>query len=117
MVVAPMLAVLLWQIAASGGQDPLAILANSRRIESRHVGPAGEHSATYAAFDALSERSDRTEVLPLLKHPSPIVRAYMAWHVTRAFPTDIPRLAPLLSDDAPIDTIVGCISDHETVAG
>src|SRR6185503_11328602 len=84
-------------------------LARERQVESEHVGYAGASSASYARFAAVLEKAPGAQELALLRHESPIVRAYVANDVAQRHPRDARALLPLTRDDAVVMFMDGCI--------
>ena len=84
-------------------------LARERQVESEHVGYGGVDSASYARFAAVLEKAQGPQELALLRHESPIVRAYVANDVAQRHPRDARALLPLTRDDAAVIFMDGCI--------
>ena len=86
-------------------------LAQFSTVDSSGIGAGGSRSDSYRAYHALEEALTEAQATALLLHESPIVRGYM---LTRAraqaneVDVDPMRFAPLLRDDAVVDTRSGC---------
>lgn len=92
-------------------------LATFDRVESSHVGAAGAPSAAFAAFTAVRERATPGDLLALLRHPRPVVRAYVAQHLVREVPGELPAAMTLLEDPTPVGQLEGCMMSTSTVGG
>lgn len=92
-------------------------LARFGRVTSPRVGPDGEPSPEYQAYEAVVESAAKDEVIRLLRHESPVVRTYMARHIIYHWPEDAPALRRLLSDEAWVETLDGCIAGGVRVGG
>jgi HEAT repeat protein len=93
------------------------VLAGFLRIESSHIGAAGAPSAAFAAFDAVRQLATEEDLVALLRHPSPVVRGYVAQHVARAVPRALPAALALLGDTTPVGQVQGCMISEGTVGG
>jgi hypothetical protein len=84
-------------------------LARERQVESEHVGYGGAESASYARFAAVLDKASGQQELVLLKHESPIVRAYVANDIAQRHPRDARALIPLTRDETVVTFMDGCI--------
>jgi HEAT repeat protein len=102
---------------APASRAALDELARANTIESEAIGYAGKKSTVYAAYRRLVDAIGREDVLALLKHPSPVVRGYMADEVLEEYPSDVDRLETLLADAAHVGTQMGCVGGGDSVSG
>src|SRR5262245_44205340 len=63
-------------------------LARFTRVESAAIGEGGQPSKIWAAYEAVAKQAGRDDTLNLLRHRSPVVRTYLAWHVLRKMQDD-----------------------------
>jgi len=98
-------------------------LGDDERVDSERIGGAGAPSCSYARFAALVAKLTPAEQVALLRHRSPIVRAYVARHLTQSdgeicslSPEVVAGLRPVLRDDTVISILDGCIGE-ETALG
>ncbi len=90
--------------------------ANLPCVESEGIGDGGAASKAFAAARLVAEAGNRAQLLALLAHPSPLVRAYIARWVGENSPDDVSRLVPLLADTTRVMVINGCIGREATIA-
>lgn len=92
-------------------------LALSPRIDAGAIGIAGEASPIYLRFDRVVRAATRQQALALLRHESPIVRGYMAQHVSLTVEQGgVEALYPLLDDSAEVETMAGCRGGRSPVS-
>lgn len=97
-------------------EEMVKILAQSDRVESEQIGEGGSPSSLWQTYNALRRRLSDEDVLKFLKHPSPIIRLYMAWDIAERRPKHLESTYALLSDPTPVVLITGCERIPMTIA-
>lgn len=86
-----------------------------------HTGPtvsiAGAPSGTYALFTRIVNEASPADITALLRHESPVVRAYMAEHVAAAMPQELSAMWTVVQDETKVYSTNGCIIRFTTVGG
>ncbi|MFO0553888.1 MAG: hypothetical protein U0271_36230 [Polyangiaceae bacterium] len=91
-------------------------LAASDRVESSHVGASGAQGPSYTRFLAVLEKVTSNDLRALLRHESPIVRAYVSESWVKEHPNELSAVVPLLDDNTEFKTLSGCMGGVQTVA-
>lgn len=91
-------------------------LSEQTTVESEHVGVSGTLSAGAILGRALREKASDRELLALLRHESPVVRAQVAREIILHLPARRAAVMELLRDEAPVEYLSGCTRLPVTVA-
>ena len=96
--------------------DLVEALARHEAVTSAHIGAAGDPSQSYLAYQRLALGTAEEDLLPLLSHPSSVVRTYIGQHVVAHMPAALESLLPLLRDLAAVSCVWGCTVAESRVA-
>ena len=91
-------------------------LATHKRVESPRVGVGARPSSVYAIAESLLAQASREEEQSLLRHPSPVVRYYLAEHYVSAYPQRVRDVFFLLTDNTRVAILSGDVGFHVTLA-
>lgn len=90
-------------------------LAKHRGIESSHIGAAGAKSDVYRAYEDVVTVASNQQIVSLLAHESAVVRGYMAGHIARHQPRDLPAIYSTLRDTETVGVLEGCKASVDSV--
>lgn len=79
--------------------DAVAQLAAQPTVQREMVGMLGEKSPGFLRYERVLALADDDELVQLLLHPAPVVRAYMTWAIAKRCPDRLDRLEYLLGDE------------------
>ncbi len=89
-------------------------LAATSRFASEHVSYDGHVSEEFKAFQRLRALATDAEMIALMSHASPVVRAYAAEHVIE-HDLEAATLDVLLADPTLVETEYGCLGGARSV--
>ena len=85
-------------------------LAKCNQVEDRQIGEGGEYSKVYAWFEELLKIASDQDLVHLMNHRSPIVRAYAFHGLAKRNYSDIPALLTQhIKDTTEISYQSGCL--------
>lgn len=110
-ILSPALLAVLLLSASSGAQAAptlLDVVAKAELYESERVGYGDVLSSKHAALWQFAVATPTPDLLRLLSHKNPVVRAYAAVYLAAERPQTVGSLLPILQDERPIRKLEGC---------
>ncbi|MBN1771899.1 MAG: hypothetical protein JXB32_11590 [Deltaproteobacteria bacterium] len=89
-------------------------LADYGVLEERGVSIGG-WSYIFTVYERLAFLATRGELVALLRHPSPVTRAYAARAIVASHPDALAEVYPLLRDRSSVTVVEGCVPRHPSI--